>query len=272
MPASPLFTFNEIVNLFPQFNGDIFVSLPNAITEISNIIISPDNKGKLSDLQVINEIQSSLKLISGIINIDSEAMKNRHITEAETNLLKNISLDVSLITANHYNKLWVCYCYIGLTLVSAIRKESEEAVTYFLRAYTIFPDYARAYCIPFYKKVFEDHCKDLYDEYDEKITHLPEYTKTATELKSEIKKKSWIKWTATGVGVVSTLFGKKLHLPHQLGHSVAHGSQHIGKEISELEAKLNELPTTESLKAGLLANINQRCNEFAAKILEAKNL
>ena len=125
--------FQIVAKLIVQIAPELLSTLKTLIglnQGIENKLKNIENK---LDNLVIREIQSAYKVIEGIRTINSEGMKERHLTDAESNLLRNISLDPSLITGGYYNYFWSGQAYYGLSLIALLRNENEDAARFLLR-------------------------------------------------------------------------------------------------------------------------------------------
>src|SRR5947208_585729 len=78
------------------------------------------------DQLIIREIQSSFQIVDSLSTVASDAMRDRHLTQAEANLLKNIALDPNAMISGRASAYWVAKCYFGLCLVATLRKETAD--------------------------------------------------------------------------------------------------------------------------------------------------
>jgi hypothetical protein len=260
--------FQIVAKLIVQIAPELLSTLKTLIglnQGIENKLKNIENK---LDNLVIREIQSAFKVIEGIRAINSEGMKERHLTDAESNLLRNISLDPKLITGGYYNYFWSGQAYYGLSLIALLRNENEDAARFLLQTFVISPRMARTtYSPKIYQQQFEPYCAGYFEKYNFEIKKVPEYNKQRAALKSQKTKKEWIRYGGAAVGLVAGLLARNA----QVAASGVRAGQNLDKEIADLEQQIKAIPSEESIKEVLEMGLDDVCRRKAGEILGGRS-
>jgi hypothetical protein len=120
--SDKLQTVELIAKLVVEISPELFSVLKEVVATNRQVESQLKVIDRKLDNLVLREIQSAFQIIDSLAYVESEAMKDRHLTEAERNLLKNISLDPTLTTAGKSNSYWSAQALYGLSLNCAFEK------------------------------------------------------------------------------------------------------------------------------------------------------
>jgi hypothetical protein len=265
---------SEIIELIVKISPELLSLLKDVIRSNQDIEekLTAENLGKKLDDLIVREIQSAFLIIEGVNNINSEKMKERHLDEAERCLLKNISLDPTLVTAGKNNSHWSAQAYYGLSLIASFRKEELDASRFVLHSFVLCPSEARnRFAKPLYLNAFEPHCQDIFQSYESEIKRLPEYLAKANEIKWKLAKErmKWAGYFAMGAAGFFMLSGPARNTSMMASSQTVKA---VGQQIGRLERELSLVPTEESLKKDLEAKLDTKCRELATNLLSREEL
>lgn len=223
------------------------------------------------DLIFLREIQSALQVIDGLVKLESAAMKERHLTQAEAKLLNNLSLDVSVTAGGRGGDYWSAQAYYGLSCVALLRGEEADAGRFILKTFVVCPKAAREELAKdLYEDAFASRCKDIMDWHAAKVKELPIYAAQAREVKREILKYRMKQVGWGGLAIANVLINKNNRM-NPGTHIAASGATNMQAEIDSLKERLKGIPTPESLMAELNRRLDERCREIAAELLGDKD-
>jgi hypothetical protein len=215
------------------------------------------------DQITIREIQSSFQIIDGLAAVSSEAMRDRHLTQAESNLLKNIGLDPDEKLGGRPGSYWAAKCYFGLSCVAVMRGERTDAARCLLEAFARDPSQARELATDFFNEIMLAYCDDIIKTKEADLARLPGYNARRSSLYSQAIW-SQVKWGAAGgaVSLASMFFGSGR--PTQ-------GTSLYGRGQNEalwLRREAESLPTEQSILEAANQSLDTRCREIAASLLQ----
>jgi hypothetical protein len=263
----------KIIELVIKLGPDFFSLLRETINSNQKIEVElqMEKIGKKLDDLIVREIQSALRIIESIKNINSESMKERHLIEAERSLLKNISLDPSLATAGRNNSYWSAQAYYGLSLIAAMRKEELDASRFLLQTFVVCPSEAReCFAKPFYLSVIEPECREILQTYQFRLNDLPRYLEDARKIKWSLAKAHAKQVAGMAFGAASLYFISGPQRYMAVGNS-RKMMESAGKEIENLNRELSFVPTEESIKRDRDAQLDNKCREMATNLLSMQD-
>ncbi|HEX8558790.1 MAG TPA: hypothetical protein VF668_11825 [Pyrinomonadaceae bacterium] len=223
------------------------------------------------DLLFLREIQSALQVIDGLVKLESEAMKERHLTQAEAKLLNNLSLDASVTAGGRGGDYWSAQAHYGLSCIALLRGEEKDAGRFILKTFAICPKAARdELAKDLYEQVFAPRCKDIMGWHESEVEVLHVYAEQIRQLKREILKNRMKQVGWGGLAIANALINKNNRM-NPGTHLAARQTTDVQAEIDSLKDTLNGIPTRESLLAELDRRLDERCREIAAELLGDKD-
>lgn len=262
---------DSILRLIIEISPELFGLLKEVINSNRRIESRLEILNRKLDNLVVREIQSGLQLIDGLVDIESERMKETHLREAESSLLKNIGLDPNLTTADKPNGYWSAQAYYGLSLIALLRGEEKDAGRFLMQTFIVCPSEAReSFGKKLYSETFEPQCQDITEKYDREFQSLSRYLDQIKQIKWDITKKQMEKGGLALMGVV-TFF---INSPARTAGLVSshQGVSNVDRQIQQLKTQLSQIPTEETLKSKLEEELDSRCREVARKLLGSKTL
>jgi tetratricopeptide (TPR) repeat protein len=263
----------KIIELVVEISPQLFALVKEVIKSNQEIEKSQlQNISKKLDDLVIRDIQSAFLIIEGINNVDSKKMKMRHLDEAERSLLKNISLDPTLVTAGKNNSYWNAQAYYGLSLIATLRNEKSDAGRFLLQAFSLCPSEARnRFAKPLYLTAFEPHCRTIMEWYQSELKRIPDYLARASEIKWKINKERMKLAGIWALGGAGFLMMSGVNRNMALA-SAAQQSKAIEREMASLQSALRSVPTEATLKTALEAKLDAKCRELVTGLLSQRQL
>ncbi len=257
---------NNQVMLIDAFVQTVVKIAPELLSTLKEVISSNrDIESRLLALDmkldqlIVREINGALQLIDSIATVASANMKERHLLEAESNLLKNIGLDPALSTAGLPNAIWIGRAFFGLSNIALLRSENKDASRFMLKLFAISPrDARRNLAKGIFSRLIEPNCKDVAAEYERKKKLLPQYESQANKLRSQM---FW-KRGMGGLGVAAVLF-----LPQTNYAAIGGTFSAYKREIAQIQAKLAAVPTAESMQLEMETALDGVCSAFANRLL-----
>lgn len=253
-----------IVELGPELIGLLKEVIKANHTIESNLALLE----KKVDQIIVREIQSSMQIIDALSTITSENMKERHLAEAERGLLKNISLDPTLMTAGQNNRFWSAQSYYGLSLIALLRNEGADAARFLLQTFVISPaDARKKFATALYREKFQPLCKSIEEDYDAEIKKVPVYEARARQIKSNITKKRMQQAGYVAMGAAAAFFLRRVPGGNAGLGGASRQIQIVNKEVEVLQRELNAVPTAHSILANRENRLDAKCREIAYEIL-----
>lgn len=222
---------------------------------------------KKLDQSIVREIHGAFNIIDAITTVASVGMKERHLLQAEANLLNNLSLDPTLKTMGEPNFYWMGRSYFGLSQIALIRDENLDASRLLLHVFRVSPRDARKnLASDLFARTVEPGCSDLRAEYERKLGLLPKWQSEANALNKSIGGKRLEMAGAVALGAGWALLANG----SQRSMAVAKTTNEVSKlqnQISEIQKEIAGIPTKESLLAEMEEAIDLRCQEYAERLL-----
>jgi hypothetical protein len=218
------------------------------------------------DHLIVRDIVSSFQILDALACIDSEGARDRHLTQAEANLLKNIGLDPGIKVCGRGSAYWVAKCYFGLSLIATLRQETTDAARYLLKTFVVDPRQAREeFAADFYTEMMMPHCHDIITEKEARIALLPSQNARRAVLSKEL---FWSRMKQGGlfaVGIGMHLLGGRLA---DAGRPAVGGSLYNASgDIQRIEKLIEEIPTEKSVLDSINILFDKRCQDISTKIL-----
>lgn len=266
-------TVELIANLVIEISPELFSLLKEIIATNRQIESQLRILDKKLDNLILREIQSAFQIIDSLAYVESESMKDRHLTEAERSLLKNISLDPTLTTAGKNNSYWSAQSLYGLSLIALLRKEDIDAARFLLQTFLVCPSEARKTLAKrLYIEKIEPQCQSIKQEYETKLRKIPEYNKESRRLKGEITKIRIAQAAIGGLGIASKALqasakSRNINIPDSILYSAGQYVRNFNEEVDDLKRQLEEVPTERSLKSKYEDALDQKCKEIAKEML-----
>ena len=257
-----------VVALIVELSPHLFSALKELIRANRQIESQLAVLDKKLDLLIVREIQSAYQLIEGLTHVTSEQMRERHLIEAESNLLKNISLDSSSTTAGKPNSFWSAQAYYGLSCVALLRKEETDASRFLLQAFLLCPSEGRkTFAKELYTKVFEPRCQDVIMRHSKELTNLPSYEERAHQIRSKL---FWCKAKLVGTGIMAAaneVLNQQGPARNSTRLTASKLMSNTQSEKESLETELRNTPTRESIQAACNDELDARCRAIARDLL-----
>jgi hypothetical protein len=264
--------FEAIVAVTTEVAPHLFALLKDVVQSNHQIEAKLATLDKKLDAILLRELTSALQMIDGLAAIASERMKAKHLDDAESNLLKSITLDPSATIAGHKSSYWSAQSYYGLACIALLRGERHDGARFLLQTFLVCPKEARERLAPeLYRKAMEPDCREIVAGYNEQLKRVPQYEEQIRQLTWQLRKKQFKLAGIMGVGIAMTLLASNPGQRMSASRASVIAKAEIDREIAAIKRTLDSIPTRSGLAAAFEHQLDEKCKEIAQRLLEAGN-